>query len=86
MSFFKNFSLGWRGSKGMRVASPLTHIVAIAGAIYWYIYMLNLDREDPYRIPEPPVPAPAANAATLENFMEMDYRRMMHPSMPVLPR
>jgi hypothetical protein len=83
---FKNFSLGWRGSKGQRVASPLTHIVLISGTIYSYLYFLTLDREDPYRIPEPPVAAPPANAATLENFMEMDYRKMMNPGMPVLPR
>ena len=70
----------------MRVASPIMHIFLISGAIYGYIYQLTIDREDPYRLPPPPCEAPPANAASLENFMEMDYRRMMNPSMPVLPK
>ena len=77
-------SLGFRGARGMRIASPITHFVLISGALAFWKFSIDRDREPVYRMPPPPVPAPAANVASLENMMEMDYRRALHPSLPLV--
>jgi hypothetical protein len=73
----KRFSPTWKGSRGIRLASPNLHFV-LFGFIGWMCYMvIGEDRRQTFIAEKPPVPAPPPPPGVLsfEASCEMTYRK-----------
>jgi hypothetical protein len=71
--------MGFRGSKGFRVASPFVHMTSFATMFGMLFFILCYDRSEIVSLPPPPceAPPPVHGAAiySLTPSMEMPYRR-----------
>ena len=79
-------SVFWRGSRGLRMVSPLFHIVFIGTLALVHRMVCEWDREDFVRTPPPPVAAPPSSAASLVNMMEMQYRKGFNQQNPIVQK
>ena len=72
----RRFSPAWKGSRGIRLVSPMTHFTFYAIVAYLYYYIVTEERTPIFVIEKPPVPAPPPPPGTMsfEASCQMNYR------------
>jgi hypothetical protein len=75
--FRKRFSPAWKGSRGIRLASPALHF-ALFGVAAWMCWLvIGEDRRPTFIAERPPVaaPPPPPGVLSFEASCEMTYRK-----------
>ena len=69
-------SLGMRGARGFRQATPAFHLITFAAMVYTVKSLLDEGRSDIYQLPPPPCDAPPKppGVLSLTESMEMPWR------------